>query len=125
MSIDFEQVSSLSAGDVIRLTGPGDVTVQGRLVEAPEGSRGLSLGPGLQVRRSFDGYPAQHWIDGRFNLTVVEKAKPPLYVNHPRTEPVAGDVVAHVCEEDGLAISGEMPHSMKLLVDGETGQVVK
>lgn len=141
MTIDFTQVSELNAGDLICLEGPGGVVVKGRLAAAPEGSRGLTLGPGLQVRRSFDGYPAQNWIDGRFNLHVVERARPPLYVNSDKTEPDFGDVAApsergpndvqtwhfhgQWCDRRGYGFGrDELPARLLLLVDGRTGQVV-
>ena len=76
-------------------------------------------------------------------LTVVSRA-PRLYVNHERTEPVPGDV-ARVADDDGSESTwhfldgvgkewfdkrgysyglGELPDNLRLLVDGETGQVV-
>lgn len=76
----------------------------------------------------------------------AEPPTPPLYVNHPRTEPVPGDVVRNadvncgdetrtwfldyvghwrVTRAHKTELSGcNLPARLRLLVDGETGQVV-
>lgn len=93
------------------------------------------------------------WLDGAEldtdkTVTVVSRAPRPLYVNHPRTEPVAGDIAR---DEDGdlwtlvdksaygqlrawhwstearkwMHNNPERVAGATLLVDGETGEVVR
>jgi hypothetical protein len=95
----------------------------------------------MTLRRK-DGEPGQNWLG--WDLTVVSRAPRPLYVNHPRTEPVAGDVRASSTltasdsssasgardtptsgsVQDGLERTYSVRRRLRLLVDGETGQVV-
>ena len=141
MTITREQIADLRPGDVVEFTDgrwlPGTV-LRGPLWAQ---SNGALLVGDLLVRH-VNGNPGR-WDNGTF--TVISRA--PLYVNHPRTEPVPGDVARDegsnhalavfifVPEEDGgprwLDTAGDWfsPAEMcekrlRLLVDGETGQVV-
>jgi hypothetical protein len=145
MTLTREQVADLQPGDVVEIvqgTWPAGTTLRGPLRESRTGT----LFIGDVVIRHNDGFP-RRWND--FTLTVISRAPRPLYVNHPRTEPVPGDVVRD--EEAGvdpalvvLRISvrpgietwmdqdGQErtyahlspPRRLHLLVDGETGQAV-
>lgn len=137
--ITREQVGALQPGDVVRCTSP---RYPGLFSEGPLRESGGRLMLGGSVIRCDDGSPSYpDWT-----LTVVSRAARPLYVNHPRTEPVPGDVVRDadssndrhtwVKNVDGfthewLAVPGhvyvpreQLPDRLRLLVDGETGQVV-
>lgn len=83
---------------------------------------------------------------GVTEMVVVSRAPRPLYVNHDRTEPVPGDVVRDADNQndartwsrniDGFSNEWhsnranhyvpreKLPARLRLLVDGETGQVV-
>lgn len=140
MTITREQVADLREGDVVELAGGN---LRGATVRGPvfrEHNGWLLVGPD-QVVRDPDGAPSS---DSRRTLTVVSRAPRPLYVNHPRTEPVPGDVVrdAEVLAPAGVwlrpwdngawiyadggtrHLNSELPTCLRLLVDGETGQVV-
>jgi hypothetical protein len=142
MTITREQVADLHEGDVVRLSSPAwaDSSIQGPLKKGPDGALGLAFaGLGHSVRYA-DGSPP---TDDRLSLTVVSRAPRPLYVNHPRTEPVIGDVARDADNDSdtmtwsslgspsawydtaGYSVGrAELPARLRLLVDGETGQVV-
>jgi hypothetical protein len=136
MSITRGQVADLQRGDVVELRWPNhpDVVVSGPL--RPRGG-GQWVGPVPVIG------PSGEMHDG-IDLTVVSRAPRPLYVNHPRTEPVPGDVVRDADGNAGVTwvladtdrrpwISPaletwvkqeELPARLRLLVDGETGMTV-
>jgi hypothetical protein len=140
MTITKEQVADLWNQDVVRLTNPviPGLVVEGKLYEV-EGVLGLCSW--MTLRRK-DGEPGQNWLG--WDLTVVSRAPRPLYVNHPRTEPVAGDYAHELdadgkrlvlrvrgtrypdkwIDQDGLERTYSVRRRLRLLVDGETGQVV-
>ena len=138
--ITREQVADLQPGDVVEIVedDKGDeITHRGPLRR--EGKY-LVLG-GFTVTRP-NGGPAS-WYR---TLTVVSRAPRPLYVNHPRTEPVRGDVARDnesgnehrvwvygrdhggstwFWSEYPTEIAGHLKTvRLRLLVDGTTGQVV-
>jgi len=140
MTITREQVADLQPGDVVEVVHEDWPT--GTVVRGP---LWLMDGETLQVARivvrHWDG---RHPYDTALTLTVVSRAPRPLYVNHPRTEPVPGDVVRDAdgdawqfyrdewwcaspdaCDEDdptGYPIEYYRP--LTLLWDGQTKQVV-
>jgi hypothetical protein len=145
MSITRDDVADLREGDVVELTSTTwpDGAVRGRLrndglykslvLKSPCGEESY-------VIRNAQGDPS--CADQR-SLTVVSRAPRPLYVNHPRTEPSCGDVfqpefsqwpiwvaghdriAEHKSAESCRWIGpGSLPAHLRLLVDGETGQVV-
>lgn len=134
-----QDAQDLRAGDVVVVAHSGwpeGSFIRGELYEQ-------ECGPGLyccgfQVANS-DGttFLPDVWAE----VTVVSRAPRPLYVNHPRTEPVNGDTVAdednggadwtwHRVHDEWLRADGasfvrsELPARLRLLVDGETGRVV-
>jgi hypothetical protein len=135
VTITREQVADLQPGDVVEMVAS----------HWPEGTswRGPLYGSGGELRvagglvRYDNGDPMD---DARWSLTVVSRAPRPLYVNHPRTEPVPGDVVREDDPEgaatwlmdsfgtwqskDSTCRPEHMEGRLRLLVDGETGQVV-
>jgi hypothetical protein len=133
--ITAEPVADLQPGDVVemrRISWP-----EGQKVVGPVSRDGNALLVAEQV---------VHWLDGAELdsdkvVTVISRAPRSLYVNHPRPEPVNGDTVADEdnggaswtwhrirgtwYRTDGVSFSrDEMPTRLRLLVDGETGQVV-
>jgi hypothetical protein len=135
MSVTREQVADLCNQDVVRLTNrqiPG-LAIEGKLYEV-HGVLGLCSW--MPVRRT-DGEPAQNWAG--WDLTVISRAPRILYVNHPRREPIPGDVAVAgdgtgsvaLRTVDGWVWPNRLrlrarigDHGLHLLVDGETGQVV-
>lgn len=143
--ITREQIADLREGDVVEITstnwGPG-ASMRGPLVAKEDGALdvgriGWTTSRGFCVRRR-DGEPA--WGNER-TLTVISRVPRPLYVNHPRTEPVPGDVVRDADGETWLRDSFGTWHSpdstcdaehqdtglaqpLRLLVSGSTGTVV-
>lgn len=135
------QVDDLRAGDVVEMTYdkyPGVVT-RGPLRRGRE--RLLCLGD-VPVA-NLDGNVV--WNGFHRTLTVVSRAPRSPYVNHPRTEPAPGDVVRDADSDDrrtwtrnvnnfsyewhanlaNVYVPREkLPDRLRLLVDGETGQVV-
>lgn len=144
MTITREQVVDLQPGDVVEISHPE--WAGGRIRGPLYKETAWSVCGYLVIRN--DG-SVSDYLD-RGDLTVISRAPHPLYVNHPRTEPVAGDVVR--ADDEQLARtwlyadpggSGEwitagrergeydwadrdqLPTRLRLLVDGETGQVVQ
>ena len=152
--ITREQVADLHPGDVVRISlddGHG-FAVEGPLrwsEQRVQGGDALVLDhphiAGTYWVRNSNGTP----YDEKFRtLTVVSRAPRPLYVNHPRTEPVAGDVVRDADTDDHRVwmfvdpadnstawVSpsetdswwqrrSDLPARLRLLVDGETGMAV-
>lgn len=132
MTITREQIADLQPGDVVEVTDKYGCTARGPLRESDLGS--LMLGVFVLIRHP-KGDPSVHNLD----LSVISRAPRPLYVNHPRTEPCAGDIVRdgdggawefwgrrwHLAgvREDVVDISDS--GSLTLLWDGQTGQVVQ
>lgn len=140
MTITREQVADLQPGDVVEITEivDGDVYTHRGPVRAEPGHRDFLTFAGYTIHNA-QGRPGL-WID---TLTVVSRAPRPLYVNHPRTEPVPGDVVRDADSGDprtwhyltwpggpwyDLRGNGkkrvDLPTRLRLLVDGETGRCV-
>jgi len=151
MSISAEQVADLREGDVVEVRYPEwpQTTLRGPLVKKADalcvGDVAVHWLPGNDKRYAWMSSDDAH-------LTVVSRAPRPLYVNHDRTEPVRGDVVrqegignylftgqmryagiephGHMtgwvglpgCHPDSGPLIARRP--LRLLVDGETGQVV-
>jgi hypothetical protein len=138
VTITREQVADLQPGDVVALSCTA--WAPGTVIRGPVWIGSLSktphIGP-IDLAMAWGEHAA---------LTVVSRASRPLYVNHPRTEPVPGDVAAipdaveivkgwratwawsrdgqWIGTVTGRPIAGEMPTSLRLLVDGETGMTV-
>jgi hypothetical protein len=141
--ITREQVADLQPGDVVEVASeewPAGTVVRGPLW--------MQDGETLQVARTV----VRHWdghepFDTGLTLTVVSRAPRPLYVDSDKTEPDPGDVVRDA--DDGRSLSAWLygrselgimawrgtvtgvwhlrdilPARLRLLVDGETGQVV-
>lgn len=133
MTIELEQMESLRAGDVVELRDDRwpDVTITGPL---SDDGINLILGP-VVVR--YDSVPRR---DLHRTVTVITPAPKPLYVNHPRTDPVQGDVArgvnmlgpiwfrqagAWVSDDGKKAGAGNLlPDELILLVDADTGMPV-
>lgn len=138
--ITHEQVVDLQPGDVVRFrfdTWPQDTFVQGSL----EGSEtGALLVAGHFVRYDKD----RPHVNGDATLIILARKSRPIYVNHPRTEPAAGDVVRNADDDDDTSVwlfgytyendemwmdahrilyRDKLPQRLRLLVDGETGKV--
>lgn len=145
--ITREQVADLQPGDVVELRHRlfPEVTLRGPI--SASGSRGYDLVLPPVWIRDRSGEPGED-MEMWGTLTVISRAPRPLYVNHPRTEPVPGDVVRDADEADselvwwfdpnnangrrpwtasrwpGFYSRQELPARLRLLVDGETGQAV-
>lgn len=154
MTITREQVADLREGDVVELRRDDwpDTITRGPL-RTSDGSLEIA---DMIVRWADGSLPT--WV-GRGHLTVISRAPRPLYVNHPRTQPVPGDVVRDADSEARAQIwvcgeeppgdrfeypearswlrwnagngrwtyfpQSDLPASLRLLVNGETGQVVR
>lgn len=139
MTITRADVADLRAGDVVELTSPDVPTVR---ATAPA----VDISPG----RLYVGLFLVRWETGEvpagvrgFDLTVISRAKPPLYVNSDKTEPDPGDVVRSDLEGSAWTwgyqtdrhwhdtaigepvLGGLHGFPLHLLVDGRTGQVVQ
>lgn len=86
--ITREQVADLQPGDVVEVVYRGSITRE---------ASGYVYVNGRKMLCTPDGDPAA-WTSGA-ELTVVSRAPRPLYANHPRTEPVPGDVVRVICTD--------------------------
>lgn len=164
MTITPEQVADLQPGDVVEFRldeWPEHYAIRSMLRINQRGALVASI-PGNSAAsyriRDAHGRPFDQTLR---TLTILSRTPRPLYVNHPRTEPVPGDVVRVEfdtgCDDDwcmnayapvdddsglppwlsiakvdaGCRYTADMviptPGSrgqMRLLVDGETGQVV-
>ncbi len=144
--ITREQVADLQPGDVVEYGGHPEL--KGAKVVGPLHRRNDDrvLYVADYVVRDADGEPGRYARE-HLTLTVVSRAPRPLYVNHPRTEPMPGDVVrdadkgpirwpiwlrqasrwAELNCDNSCTWRGphELPTRLRLLVDGETGQVVQ
>lgn len=141
MTITVKDVVDLQPGDVVEIIVarwlPG-TSLTGPLWGQSDGT----LLVGDLLVRSRHGYP-NTWDDA--TLKVISRGPRPLYVNHPRAEPVRGDVVRDedndriwvyapadsippwlVQDRDGAwrTTPELMPTRLRLLVDGETRDVV-
>lgn len=138
MTITREQVADLIGGDVVELHRQGwaaDVVVRGTL-RADSCAGEIYLGDYSIF--SLNGNEPEWLAFPGTTLTVVSRAPRPLYVNHDRAEPVAGDVARPekrmlilLCRADHEWVDkdgGEWPappRPLRLLVDGSTGEVVQ
>lgn len=140
MTITSEQIADLQPGDIVRYTGhpqANGATVEGPVYAHTDGS--LRVGPGLIIKTT-GGLPV---ADTNIWLAYVSRAQRPLYVNHSRTEPVSNDVarmdnegskkvwfyssvVGNPGWYDASGARFDRPNgiSLRLLVDGTTGQIV-
>ena len=149
MTITREQVQDLRPGDVVEIRlddWDSGQAIRGPLTPSDTFPGVLEVripgGDGRYWGRSDNGHPVDP--DHR-TLTVVSRAPRPLYVNHDRPEPVPGDVVRDEDSDDprtwtrnakGFSYEWlnsvshdyepreKLPARLRLLVDGETGQVV-
>lgn len=139
--ITKEQVADLHEGDVVELGFSSGAIVRGPLVEDRH-TGGLDIADaGWSVRQGDGGLP--YGLERiAETLTVVSRAPRPLYVNHDRTAAVKGDVARDSQSHDGERtwvfdgarwhwtrhpdeVAGDLKRvTLRLLVDGETGQVV-
>src|SRR3954469_11792549 len=146
MVITREQVADLHEGDVVEVSGhpmQNGATTRGPLY--------LTSGE-LWVGQTLVRYPngsVNHTYSHRMTLAVISRAPRPFYTNHPRRKPVRGDVADspdHIAgvgpwlfvdggddldPDDrgwwspwGKTVIPLGPGRYRLLVDGETGQVV-
>lgn len=151
MSVTQAQLDELHDGDVVELTKSSRVhgaTHVGDTFRGPvRKSTGGSWVFGVSVLRWSDG-ALGGWTDN-YDLKIVERAPVPFYANHSRVEPVVGDVVRNAWDPDDTQVwmydgprayrttdvwwnasanrrgsRNEMPDTLRLLVDGATGQVV-
>jgi hypothetical protein len=135
---------NLQPGDVVELRFPSGTTIRGPLVEEVTNRLGIADAGWDITSRGLTG-PQPYWV-GRADLLVVSRAPRALYVNHDRTKPVPGDVVRDADSDsdprtwvrNAEGFSNEwmttrahfyvprenLPDRLRLLVDGETGQVV-
>lgn len=153
MTITREQAADLRPGDVVeyrRADWPVGTYLRGPLYDAAPW--GLAVG-GEPIRYDSGGVSGYGEKVGT-TLTVISRAPRPLYVNHDRTEPVPGDVARNpeghvrVCQPV-VSLGGQLrwwgfnlgewgdpdkwtyctrsifSGDLTLLVDGETGQVVR
>jgi hypothetical protein len=134
-----EDVADLRRGDVVELRDSrwGGVTITGAVRET---ALGPYVGPLIIAKKDgSDPFDPDGPVDR--TLTVVSRAPRPLYVNHPRTKPVPGDVVRDADDDSdvetwnttgpswfdryGYGLSrSDLPDRLRLLVDGETGDTV-
>lgn len=140
--ITREQVVDLREGDVVeyhRNDWPEGVVIRGALHQSLTGGAWIGLGdhPVRFDNGDINGYS----MNEETTLTVISRV-PRLYVNHDRGAAEVGDIAtpadaAHVGEVyvrwgNGWAVPGvtdaldheDIPSPLRLLVDGETGQVV-
>lgn len=87
MTITNNDVADLDVGDVVEVTWPNGTVLRGPLGKDSAGR--LALSP-MTLRHPDGGATLLH-CDA--TLRVIRKAPTPFYVNHPRTNPVWGDIV--------------------------------
>jgi hypothetical protein len=140
-----EQIVNLQPGDVVQFRFT--IWPEGTFLQGPlEGDGAGALFVGGRCVRHGKYQPPRSLLNGESTLTVLARKPRPLYVNHPRTEAVPGDVVRDADDDDSIAMwfsdgqdettwctlprldiqsRPDMPARLRLLVDGETGQVVQ
>ena len=132
MAMTHEQLEALRPGDIVELIDDrySGFKATGPLVEYDD--RGaLTLGP-LLVRDQ-----RQMPRDSQRTITVITPAPATLYLNHPRTAPVNGDVALEEIENgsklwfwqanswhDSAAKKGSPEGELTLMVDGATHTVL-
>lgn len=149
--ITREQVADLRPGDVVELTFPSGSRIRGPLTDNEYEAQRLKIASTGWTVRSASGDPGSSLRAGGASLTVVSLAPPrQLYVNHPRTEPVIGDVVIDEDADETVIVfrvAGQQyrdpdrwidqygtertyehlspPRRLRLLVDGKTAEIVR
>ena len=147
--ITKELVAGLREGDIVQFridNWPEGAALRGPLKKNEVGALTIPI-PGdggcFYVRDQL-GHP---FDPEHRDLIVISRAKPPVYVNHSRTSAVAGDVACDPenpgdgafvwhrlgvkgmeswCDRWGYCVHRtDMSEKLQLLVDGETGQVVR
>lgn len=137
MTITRAQVNDLADGDVVRVDNWQGLTVSGPVSV----NHSIWLGDQIALRYADLDEALPTWTQADdASLTIVERAKLPLYVNHPRTKPVQGDVVLdadsdawqfhisawHMAHAGGRGVPDIRDCGpLRLLFDGETGEVVQ
>jgi hypothetical protein len=124
-----EQIADLRAGDVVELT------FQQEYDETPIAMRGTFPA----ILDFYKGYLGSDEV----TLTVVSRAPRPFYVNHPRADRHDGDVAIPASDRQvgevyaswpsGWLVPGQaepihpdqLTVRLRLLIDGETGEVVQ
>lgn len=148
MSLTRTDLEDLTAGTIVeyrRDVWPAGSCIRGPL-ESFGSDRSLYILTGLFGVRQENGDP----YEPRAEITVIAdaEAEPSLYVNHPRTKPVPGDVMIPVShsasdvatwswcplgsgsyrwretQSDTWIDPEELDDDLLLLVDGETGMTV-
>ena len=143
--ITREQVADLQPGDVVEFRAHDDPDVFTRGPVSILGDSGIRLGSHLVLL--YSGGNGVGEFESQGTLTVISRVPRALYVNHDREKPAPGDVVRNADDDtdrriwvsdglDGGHLWGSlpemehtersaMPKRLRLLVDGETGQVPK
>lgn len=93
MTVTQEQVAALQPGDVVALTSRLGTTLRGKLTPYGPDDEWLGFARDLPPVRTPSGRVGLTWTDDEWSLELIERAPRPLYANHERTTPVAGDVV--------------------------------
>lgn len=144
--ITREQVADLRPGDVVEIGFDSGSVIRGPLMEDRHEAGVLRVANVDWVVRDQGGLLGGGLQRADASLAVVSRAPEPLYVNHDRSEPVPGDVAkaADGSEPSGHTwhylgneehggnwwrfddiIKNVQPRSLRLLVDGTTGEVVQ
>lgn len=147
MTITREQIADLQPGDIVQfryVAWPENTFLQGPL----EGEEASNLYVGGHCVRYGKHQPRLPLLTGAATLIILARKPRQVYVNHPRTGPVPGDVVRDADDDDTLTWNcvepdhtnefcwrdtgrggqwrpEDLPTRLRLLVDGETGQVVQ
>ena len=143
MPLTREALANLQ-GDTVELQYPSGTVIRGQLTHDGYG-RSLGIRDADCIVRWIDSGPGITIQSRNAVLTVIGRKARPLYVNHPRLEVRCGDVVRDAEDDtdprtwvsDGLSDNAwceltsfdvwereDLPVRLRLLVDGETGQVV-
>lgn len=140
MSLTMEQVNTLRVGDVVELSHtswPEGTVVKGPLYE--RGDKRLYVAS-FCVRWAMND--PMEGLGDTWTVTLIERARPPLYVNHIRTRPVDGDVAReeghtgrytytfagagwYGTNSRSRVAGADSFRNLRLLVDGVTGEVVR
>jgi hypothetical protein len=125
-----KQIDGFREGDIV------EATLRGTIHLRPNGYVDLDE----RVLRYKKGDLAGWTKD--FVLTVIARGPKPIYVNHPRTTPLTGDIARDADDDESTDIwlrdrvswwnprlgtardTSAMPEHLRLLIDGGTGQIV-